>query len=36
LTDWNTYRTLTTKGGMSRDEVRAWSARCCRRMLLAP
>jgi AcrR family transcriptional regulator len=33
--DWNTYRTLTTKGGMSPEEVQAWVARYYRRMLLA-
>jgi AcrR family transcriptional regulator len=34
-TDWHTYRTLTTKGGMTPDEVRAWVTRYYRRMLLA-
>jgi AcrR family transcriptional regulator len=34
-TDWNTYRTLTTKGGMRPEEVQAWVTRCYRRMLLA-
>jgi AcrR family transcriptional regulator len=33
--DWNTYRTLTTKGDMRREEVQAWMARYYRRMLLA-
>ena len=33
--DWNTYRTLTTKGNMSAEEVHAWVTRCYRRMLLA-
>ncbi|MCW3066803.1 MAG: TetR/AcrR family transcriptional regulator [Solirubrobacterales bacterium] len=32
--DWNTYRTLTTKGDMSPEEVQAWITRCYRRMLL--
>jgi AcrR family transcriptional regulator len=34
-TDWNTYRTLTTKRGMRPDEVQAWVMRYYRRMLLA-
>jgi AcrR family transcriptional regulator len=34
-TDWNTYRTLTTKGGMTPEEFQAWATRYCRRMLLA-
>jgi AcrR family transcriptional regulator len=33
--DWNTYRTLTTRGKMSPDEVRAWVTLYYRRMLLA-
>ena len=33
--DWNTYRTLTTKGSMSPEEVQAWVRRYYRRMLLA-
>jgi AcrR family transcriptional regulator len=33
--DWNTYRTLTTKGGMTPAEVQAWLTRYYRRMLLA-
>jgi AcrR family transcriptional regulator len=35
VTDWNTYRTLTTKGNMSPEEVQAWVTRYYRRMLLA-
>ncbi|MCW3017037.1 MAG: TetR family transcriptional regulator [Solirubrobacterales bacterium] len=35
VTDWNTYRTLTTKGNMSPEEVQAWVARYYHRMLLA-
>jgi AcrR family transcriptional regulator len=34
-TDWNTYRTLTTKGGMGPEQVQAWVTRYYRRMLLA-
>jgi AcrR family transcriptional regulator len=34
-TDWNTYRTLTTKGDMGPEEARAWITRYYRRMLLA-
>jgi AcrR family transcriptional regulator len=34
-TDWNTYRTLTTKGGMTPEEFQAWIKRYFRRMLLA-
>jgi hypothetical protein len=33
--DWNTYRTLTTKGDMGPKEVQAWATRYYRRMLLA-
>jgi AcrR family transcriptional regulator len=33
--DWNTYRTLTTKGGMSRADFETWAGRYYRRMLLA-
>jgi AcrR family transcriptional regulator len=33
--DWNTYRTLTMKGGMTREAVEAWTMRYYRRMLLA-
>ena len=33
--DWNTYRTLVTKRGMTLDEVHAWTTRYYRRMLLA-
>ena len=33
--DWNTYRTLTTKGDMKPDEVQRWVMRYYRRMLLA-
>jgi AcrR family transcriptional regulator len=33
--DWNTYRTLTTKGAMRPDEVQRWVMRYYRRMLLA-
>jgi AcrR family transcriptional regulator len=32
--DWNTYRTLTTRGAMSPEDVRTWVARYYRRMLL--
>jgi AcrR family transcriptional regulator len=32
--DWNTYLTLTTKGGLTPEEVQAWSIRYYRRMLL--
>jgi AcrR family transcriptional regulator len=34
-TDWNTYRTLTTKGNMKPEMVQAWVTRYYRRMLLA-
>jgi AcrR family transcriptional regulator len=34
-TDWNTYRTLTTKLGMTPEEFQAWMTRCYRHMLLA-
>jgi AcrR family transcriptional regulator len=34
-TDWNTYRTLTTKGDMTREQVQAWITRYYGRMLLA-
>jgi AcrR family transcriptional regulator len=34
-TDWNTYRTLTTKGEMRPEMVEAWVTRYYRRMLLA-
>jgi hypothetical protein len=34
-TDWNTYRTLTTKGGMTSEDFQAWVTRYCHRMLLA-
>jgi hypothetical protein len=34
-TDWNTYRTLTTKGAMTPEAFQAWVTRYCRRMLLA-
>jgi AcrR family transcriptional regulator len=34
-TDWTTYRTLTTKGGMTPEEFQAWTKRYYRRMLLA-
>jgi AcrR family transcriptional regulator len=34
-TDWNTYRTLTTKGNMKPGMVQAWVTRYYRRMLLA-
>ena len=34
-TDWNTYRTLTTKGNMRPEMVEAWVTRYYRRMLLA-
>ena len=33
--DWNTYRTLTTKGDMTPEQVQAWTTRYYRRMLLA-
>jgi AcrR family transcriptional regulator len=33
-TDWNTYRTLTTKAGMTPGEVQAWVTRYYRTMLL--
>jgi AcrR family transcriptional regulator len=33
--DWNTYRTLTTKGDMRPEDVQRWVARYYRRMLLA-
>jgi AcrR family transcriptional regulator len=33
--DWNTYRTLTTKLGMTADEFQAWMQRYYRRVLLA-
>jgi hypothetical protein len=33
--DWNTYRTLTTKGDMTSEGARAWTMRYYRRMLLA-
>jgi hypothetical protein len=33
--DWTTYRTLTTKLGMTPDEFHAWLKREYRRMLLA-
>jgi AcrR family transcriptional regulator len=33
--DWNTYLTLTTKGGMSPEEVQEWVTRYYHRMLLA-
>jgi hypothetical protein len=33
--DWNTYRTLTTKGGMRPDEAQAWVTRYYRGTLLA-
>jgi AcrR family transcriptional regulator len=33
--DWNTYRTLTTKGGMTPEEFQAWMRRYYRRTLLA-
>ena len=33
--DWNTYRTLTTRGNMAPEEVQAWAAGYYRRMLLA-
>jgi AcrR family transcriptional regulator len=32
--DWNTYRALTTKGGMTPDDAQAWTMRYYRRMLL--
>jgi AcrR family transcriptional regulator len=34
-TDWNTYRTLTTRGDMTPEEFQAWVTRYCGRMLLA-
>jgi AcrR family transcriptional regulator len=34
-TDWNTYRTLTTKGDMRPEMVQGWVTRCYHRMLLA-
>jgi AcrR family transcriptional regulator len=33
--DWNTYRTLVTKGDMSPEEIEGWLRRYYRRMLLA-
>jgi AcrR family transcriptional regulator len=33
--DWNTYRTLTTKGDMRPEDVQRWVAHYYRRMLLA-
>jgi AcrR family transcriptional regulator len=33
--DWNNYRTLTTKGTMSHEDVQEWVTRYYRRMLLA-
>jgi hypothetical protein len=33
--DWNTYRTLTTKLGMTPEEFGAWMKRYYRRVLLA-
>jgi AcrR family transcriptional regulator len=33
--DWNAYRTLTKRGGMSPEEVQEWFTRYYRRMLLA-
>jgi AcrR family transcriptional regulator len=33
--DWNTYRTLTTRGDMGPEEIQAWIMRCYRRVLLA-
>jgi AcrR family transcriptional regulator len=33
--DWNTYRTLTMKGGLTPEGVHAWTMRYYRRMLLA-
>jgi AcrR family transcriptional regulator len=33
--DWNTYRTLTMKGGLTPEEVQEWTMRYYRRMLLA-
>jgi AcrR family transcriptional regulator len=33
--DWNTYRTLTTKGNMDPDDFQTWVMRYYRRMLLA-
>jgi AcrR family transcriptional regulator len=33
--DWNTYRTLTTKGDMTPEDVEKWVMRYYRRMLLA-
>jgi AcrR family transcriptional regulator len=35
MPDWNTHRTLTTIGALTPEEVRAWTARYYRRMLLA-
>lgn len=35
ICDWNSYRTLTTKGGMTSEDFPAWSLRYLRRMLLA-
>jgi AcrR family transcriptional regulator len=33
--DWNTYRTLTMKGGLTPEAVQEWTMRYYRRMLLA-
>jgi AcrR family transcriptional regulator len=33
--DWHTYRTLTTRAGLTPDEVQAWITNYYRRMLLA-
>ena len=33
--DWNTYRTLSTKGDMTPDDVQTWVLRYYRRVLLA-
>jgi AcrR family transcriptional regulator len=33
--DWNTYRTLTTRGGLTPEGFEAWTLRYFRRMLLA-
>jgi AcrR family transcriptional regulator len=33
--DWNPYRTLITRGGMTPDDVKAWASEYHRRMLLA-
>jgi hypothetical protein len=33
--DWNTYRTLTTRGDMGPEEIQAWIMRYYRRVLLA-